>query len=638
MAGSTYATVSLTARLHQSRNASTRPQHQLLRLQRQAGNRAVAALVQRQAGPTDAGAPAGAPPQAKTASPAQDPSPTPAEAAPVTLPLTGPLAIVFSGTARQWHLDTAEIDKLKIGAGELKTAPIPAGKWLSVSAKIGAKSAAQPSASLALSPIAAEIDAKQIQDKQGTHESAGIGGAAAGGIVGGVIGGAVGGLLGPVGMAYGAKKGAELGGVEGGKAMAGAAQAFDKKFELTAKLTSGTVSGRLGLQYNPFIGLSFSATGLSWLATLDATLNTMLSLALQASASLDNSEVKLTFDGGRLVRTQFVLEPAMKFVANFDADAFLSVSARLLPFMDSDEFPDSSPLKDPDARTVELYTSQRFNLFRYEFMRQAKGKLALAKGSPLEVLETVLGVADALDMGSLLPEAITQGSRDPLPTATEPPKRGTAGAEPLESDFQCRPDDEILVRSTGQRGSRVGWYRGKVLPFERPTKGRQAGQLVLVYRVPFTDQPVTIRTDARMALEELNNPSGATTLRYFQNAVHRELLDPLLANPLLSPGPNAQGSIPASGPRTTSVERTRIQHIGDSTGCHSGAGHAKGASPWIADHQRPSGLVRHTLAPGGQVLYPQCQADSNKQSKLVADIIRMWTGRPAEKDEDGKAI
>lgn len=76
----------------------------------------------------------------------------------------------------------------------------------------------------------------------------------------------------------------------------------------------------------------------------------------------------------------------MKFAANFDADAYLSVSARLLPFMDSDEFPDSSPVKDPDARTEELYTSLRINLIRYEFMRQAKGKLALAKGSPLEVL------------------------------------------------------------------------------------------------------------------------------------------------------------------------------------------------------------------------------------------------------------
>jgi hypothetical protein len=78
-----------------------------------------------------------------------------------------------------------------------------------------------------------------------------------------------------------------------------------------------------------------------------------------------------------------VLEPALKFAANFDADAFLSVSARLLPFMDEKKYPDSAPLKDPSSRTVDLYTSERFNLFRYQFVREAKGKLSLAKGSPL---------------------------------------------------------------------------------------------------------------------------------------------------------------------------------------------------------------------------------------------------------------
>ena len=489
-----------------------------------------------------------------------------------------------------------------------------------------------------MSPIAGEIDAKQIEEKQGTHEKAGIGGAAAGGMLGGVVGGAVGSLVGPAGLAYGAAKGAEIGGIAGGEAAAGAAQALDKKIELTAKLTSGTVSGRLSLQYNPFIGLRFTATGLSWLAALDATLNTMLSLVLHPTASLTNSEVKLTFYGGKLVRTQFVLEPALTFAASFDADAFLSVSARLLPFMDEKKYPDSAPLKDPASRTVELYTSERFNLFRYQFAREAKGKLSLAKGSPLEVLETLLGVTDNLDMTTLLPEAIAQGQKEPLPTATEPPKPGSAGTEPLESDFQCKPGDPILVRSTGQRGARVGWYRGEVLPFERPTTGLQAGRLVLVYRVPFTDQPATIRTDARSALNELNNAAGAATLRYFQNAVHRELMEPLLVHPLLRPGPNAAGSIPSSGPRTTPQERRDVQQIGDDTGCHSGAGHSKGGSPWIADHQAPTGLVNHTLATGPQLLYPQCETDSNKQSKVVADIIRMWTGRKASKDEDGKAI
>jgi hypothetical protein len=46
-----------------------------------------------------------------------------------------------------------------------------------------------------------------------------------------------------------------------------------------------------------------------------------------------------------------------------------------------------------------------------------------------------------VDMTTLLPEAIAQGQKDPLPTATEPPKPGSAGTEPLESDFQCKPGD-----------------------------------------------------------------------------------------------------------------------------------------------------------------------------------------------------
>jgi hypothetical protein len=150
---------------------------------------------------------------------------------------------------------------------------------------------------------------------------------------------------------------------------------------------------------------------------------------------------------------------------------------------------------------------------------------------------------------------------------------------------------------------------------------------MLVYRVPFVDAPVTVRENANVALEDLNNPA-AGKLRYFQDPVHRDLLAPLLANPLLRPGPAAGGFVPASGPRTTEVERRNIQPIGDATGCHINAGHSKGDESWVADHQRPTKLVEHTLVEGdASRLYPQCAADSRKQGSLVADIIRMWTGR-----------
>lgn len=209
--------------------------------------------------------------------------------------------------------------------------------------------------------------------------------------------------------------------------------------------------------------------------------------------------------------------------------------------------------------------------------------------------------------------------------------------EVLESDFKCKAGDPILVRSTGQAGGRPGWYRGEVRPFERPKDGPLAGQLVLVCQVRFAGQPATIRTPARKALDELNNPSGATTLRYYQNAVHREFLKPYLADPLLNPG--HEPSITSSGPVPTESERRQIQFIGDATGCHINPSHSKGNSPWIADHQRPTGLVKHDLAPGPQRLYPQCKADSNKQSTLVANIIRMWLGRdPEGTDADGKPL
>jgi hypothetical protein len=617
----------------------------LLHLQRTAGNAAVTRLIQRQGeGPTDAGAPGGAPLPATPSQPAdapgqaQAPAATPAEQAPVELPPQGSLRITFSETPRQWKLDTSEIDKLKIGVGKLSTPPIPAGEWLTVTAEVGAQTPPRVTASLTLSPLAGEITAAEIEKHRPSHRAAGTVGAAIGGIQGGLIGGAVGGLaLGLPGAVYGAVKGAGMGGVMGGRAAESLAGMFDGRHELTATVLSGSVSGVLGLHYEPYLKLTLSAAGFSWLAGLEAQLRTRMNLTLRPGASLVGSQpIKLVFDGGRLVRTEFSLTPELTMGVNFEAAAHLIVALRLLPFMDGSRFPEAGGSGAPDQqRESSLYQSDQFGLFSYASQRSTRGALRLAKGSPLELLESLLGVDDALSMANLLPAAISGGHGQPLPNAPNAPRPGAPGTDPIESDFGLSPGDLLLVRSTARLGGRQGWFRGEFLGFERLGGGGggqpsgTGGRLYIVYRVQFPDQPVTIKTEGAFALNDLRRGDAAERLRYFRDQVLLETLQPFLDDPLLDVGPNAGASIPATGPVPSRIERQRIQPIGNSSGCHIAAGHSTGGRAWVADHQRPTALVDHgaLTSPGPQRLYPMCPSDSTRQGTLVRNILRMWLGR-----------
>lgn len=657
----------------------------MLWLQRVAGNRATAGLLQRDAnlpargqgvvqlpvaqrrvvqrhvvqrqvvqrqeggGPADAGAIAGAPPSTVPTQSDQpaDPAPTPRESAPVELPAEGGLQIVFSDTPRHWKLDTKEIDKLKIGKGKLSTPPIPAAEWLSVAAEVGEESGAKVTAGLVLSPVIGEITANKIAAVRPSHQTAGAIGAAIGGIQGGLIGGGLGALAGGLagsmvglvpgaaagagaGAVYGAKTGAGILGVAYGKTAEQLAGMFDGRYEIEATLLQGALTGSLGLHYEPYLKLKLSATGFSWLADLEAILRTKMDLRLEPGASLANSLVKLTFDSGRLVRTEFTLSPELQLRVGFTAMATLAVALRLLPFMDESKFPDAGDDKAPSARELTLLQSNPFNLFRFNSTHTTKSALTMAKGSPLELLGSVLGLDDALSMANLLPDAIKGGGGDHLPTGASEPKPGAPGTDPLESDFNLRPGDRILARSTARLGGRVGWFRGEVRAFEQvPVPGSGRTRLFLVYEVQFPDQPATIKTDGASALNDLRKGAAAERLRYYQDSDLLDTLQPLLDDPLLNVGPNASGSIPASGPVPSSTERDLIQPIGNSSGCHIAAGHTTGGKSWVADHQRPTALLDHgaITSPGPQRLYPMCPSDSVKQGVLVRKILRMWLGR-----------
>jgi hypothetical protein len=638
----------------------------VLSMQRAAGNRATAGLlqrsvsdpgggasvVQRQAdgGAADAGTIAGAPPQAVPAQAGQpaDPPPTPAESAPVELPAEGDLQIVFSATPRHWKLDTKEIDKLKIGKGKVSTPPIPAGEWLSVAAEVGEESGAKVTAGLTLSPIRGEITAAKIAAVRPSHQTAGAIGAAIGGIQGGLIGGGLGALAGGMtggvlglpgavagaagGGAYGAKTGAGMLGVAYGKGAERLAGMFDGRYDIEATLLEGSLTGSLGLHYEPYFKLKLSATGFSWLADLEAILRTKMDLRLAPGASLAKSSAKLTFDSGRLVRSEFTLSPELRLQIGFDAMATLAVALRLLPFMDESKFPEAGRAKTANAREISLLQSNPFKLFGFNSTHTTKSTLKMAKGSPLELLDSLLGLDDALSMTNLLPDAIKGGNGEHLPSAGSEPQPGSPGTDPLESDFNLKPGDRILVRSTGRFGGRIGWFRGEVKAFERiQVPGDQSGrtQLFLVYEVQFPDQPATLKTEGASALNDLRKGAASERLRSYQDSDLLETLQPLLDDPLLDVGPNGSGSIPASGPVPSKIERDLIQPIGNASGCHIAAGHSTGGKSWVADHQRPTALVDHGAlkSPGPQRLYPMCPSDSVKQGVLVRKILRMWLGR-----------
>ncbi|TQN42635.1 RHS repeat-associated protein [Blastococcus colisei] len=91
---------------------------------------------------------------------------------------------------------------------------------------------------------------------------------------------------------------------------------------------------------------------------------------------------------------------------------------------------------------------------------------------------------------------------------------------------------------------------------------------------------------------------------------------------LLSPGPNARASVPATGPRSTQVQKREVDAIGQAHGCHT-CGRKTANGRYTPDHQPPTAMANGRA----QRLYPHCSRCSRSQGGHVAAHIRRNGGR-----------
>ena len=94
----------------------------------------------------------------------------------------------------------------------------------------------------------------------------------------------------------------------------------------------------------------------------------------------------------------------------------------------------------------------------------------------------------------------------------------------------------------------------------------------------------------------------------------------------LTPGPNAKGSVPATGPKATPDQRKAVNEIGDQSGCHTCGATTPGtkSGSWVPDHQPPTNLPGRD---GEQQLYPQCLSCSRTQG---GDVNAARSAKPIE--------
>ena len=102
----------------------------------------------------------------------------------------------------------------------------------------------------------------------------------------------------------------------------------------------------------------------------------------------------------------------------------------------------------------------------------------------------------------------------------------------------------------------------------------------------------------------------------------------------LKPGPNAGGSVPASGSKITLGEQQQVNKIGDAGGCHTCGTTTPGTKSgnWVGDHQPPNKL---NPAGGSQRLYPQCLSCSRRQGGEVNKAVQQMLNNPATRPPDG---
>jgi len=351
--------------------------------------------------------------------PVPAPSVSQEENDPVDLPRQGHARITFSSSQRELPIAVNDLREFGIGKGKLSSGPIPLGEYVSAEAEIGSDTPLELSdCRIVLAPVIGVIDAATVatarRSDPGQPSALGVAGAAAGGIVGGVLGGA----LGPLGLV----KGAETGGVMGGRAGQAVADFFAGDQELAATLTQGELQGHLKLTYRPFIALKLSVTGLSWLADVEATLQTVLALSVIPAFALTGSTVRLRFRDGRLVRTVIDLHPTAALRLALTASGALRVGATLLPILDQ---PDKKAGEDPGVLHGEL-TTNPFPLFELGGELSTTADLRFAKGSPLQFLGNALRPGKPDEVRDRVGEGLKK-TRLPFKSRAEVEERGHMG-------------------------------------------------------------------------------------------------------------------------------------------------------------------------------------------------------------------
>lgn len=381
--------------------------HQVLALQTAAGNRAVASALSR---PVQRQTPAPAPPVSPPSPAPPGQGPAAWESEPDSLPAPGASLVMPLSAERRFPITKEDLSDFNIGVGEYVTDQIPLGEsGVLAKVAIGSESPVSLSdASLVLSPIVGQLDAGDVAKARKAEES--------GGRVGKTIGRGVGELVaGPLGSIVGGAIGEEVGGWAAG----------DHFVRFT--LTQGALGGSFRVTYNPYLKLTLSVAGFSWLLNATATLQTNLNLVVAPKVDFAGSQFSLTFRGGRLEHTEFdlkpVIAPALELV--FDANGQLRAAVNLLPILGKDR-KDDEPVDDEGVELAEVVTAP-FKFLQYKTVIGGAGvDLHAAKGSPFEVMKKNAKAAGK--MPGAVQEFVVKSDKQmpfaPPPELAGPPRTG----------------------------------------------------------------------------------------------------------------------------------------------------------------------------------------------------------------------
>jgi hypothetical protein len=418
--------------------------------------------------PPAAPAPAAAPaaPGAGAAGPAADGE---------TLPVTGDARIQLSAETRKYPLALGDLREFELGVGKLVSDDIPIGETgITAQVVVGSNSPLRLARSeLELSPVTAHIEAAHIKRKrevkEGVTKGLGAEGAAIGGIVGGLVGwNPLGGL---VGLPSDPLSGAEQGGLIGGRLGESLAEQFVGEQTLEATLVEGALKGRFVLLYNPYLTVILGVPILKKLVSVDATLQTQLSLEVNPFLDLAKSKIALHFRDGRLVRSEFTLNLKAGLGLGLTAFGALRAGITILHLLDGSE--QGENVHDEGLLSLELGSTGVFPMFE-DLRTELSGETALTflKGSPLEIPSKRVSAekdgvtkATASGMKANLGKALGGRGKGEPPPAGARLHAGTK-ADPVPMIWY-KPVDlypKVLHRPWGERWENIHAFPHRVYP------------------------------------------------------------------------------------------------------------------------------------------------------------------------------